>query len=223
MFGYIYVVDMYLGMDTTCDQRHDSKTTVKQLTKWKNLEISYVWTTSEVAVEVDFVTDGQLTSSCCRGPMTKFKILFSLTSSCFLSSLIYIPEEQSGPVIPPGTGLPFCHLAWLPGLWWRYSDPPPTWVWVELMLWPTVSRPIRLGFWLPLGAHDQIFLFSFFCQTIALPFILGHPLWWEDGSVICSAICQWSKSYRTHNHTLLSHLRLLGSLSIASYDLQGLQ
>jgi hypothetical protein len=40
----------------------------------------------------------------------------------------------------------------------------------------------------------------------------------EDGSVICSAICQWSDSRRTHNHTLLSHLRLLGSLCVASYD-----
>jgi hypothetical protein len=30
----------------------------------------------------------------------------------------------------------------------------------------------------------------------------------EDGCVICSAITQWSESSRTHNHTLLSHLRL---------------
>jgi hypothetical protein len=37
----------------------------------------------------------------------------------------------------------------------------------------------------------------------------------QDGSVICSVICQWSESQRTHNHTLLSHLRLLGSLSVA--------
>jgi hypothetical protein len=50
---------------------------------------------------------------------------------------------------------------------------------------------------------------------------LGRPLWGEDGSVICSAICQWSESRRTHNHTLLSHLRLLGSISAASYDSQG--
>jgi hypothetical protein len=37
-------------------------------------------------------------------------------------------------------------------------------------------------------------------------------------SAIYSAICQWTESRRTHNHTLLSHLRLLGSLSVASYD-----
>jgi hypothetical protein len=38
---------------------------------------------------------------------------------------IYIPQEQGGPVIPPGTGLPSCHLLWLSGLRWRYSNPPP--------------------------------------------------------------------------------------------------
>jgi hypothetical protein len=52
---------------------------------------------------------------------------------------------------------------------------------------------------------------------------VGRPLWREDGSVICSAICQWSESRRTQNSTLLSHLRLLGSLSVASYDSQGLR
>jgi hypothetical protein len=38
---------------------------------------------------------------------------------------IYIPQEQGGPVIPPGTGFPFCRLLRLAGLWWRYSNPPP--------------------------------------------------------------------------------------------------
>jgi hypothetical protein len=37
---------------------------------------------------------------------------------------------------------------------------------------------------------------------------------------MCSAICQWSQSRRTRNHALLS---LLGSLSVASYDSQGLR
>jgi hypothetical protein len=70
---------------------------------------------------------------------------------------------------------------------------------------------------------SQYVLFLFFCREITLLFFLGRPLWREDGSVICSTICQWSESWRTHNHTLLSRLRLLGSLSIASYDSQGLQ
>jgi hypothetical protein len=30
-------------------------------------------------------------------------------------SRIYIPQEQSGPVIPPGTGFPFCRLLRLAG------------------------------------------------------------------------------------------------------------
>jgi hypothetical protein len=40
-------------------------------------------------------------------------------------SRIYIPQEQGGPVIPSGTGFPFCRLLRLAGLWWRYSNPPP--------------------------------------------------------------------------------------------------
>jgi hypothetical protein len=86
-----------------------------------------------------------------------------------------------------------------------------------------VSRSIRLGVGHTFGANDQIFLFLFFCRTIALLFVLGHPLWREDGSVICSAICQWSESRKTHNHTLLSHPRLLGSLSVSFYDSQELR
>jgi hypothetical protein len=38
---------------------------------------------------------------------------------------IYIPQEQGGPVIPPGTGFPFCRLLRLAGLRWRYCNPPP--------------------------------------------------------------------------------------------------
>jgi hypothetical protein len=65
--------------------------------------------------------------------------------------------------------------------------------------------------------------FTFFFPLPENCFVLrlGRSLWREDGSGICSAICQWLESRRTHNHTLLSHLRLLGSLSVASYDSQG--
>jgi hypothetical protein len=35
---------------------------------------------------------------------------------------IYIPQEQGGAIIPPGTGLPFCRLLRLAGLQWRYSN-----------------------------------------------------------------------------------------------------
>jgi hypothetical protein len=65
--------------------------------------------------------------------------------------------------------------------------------------------------------------FTFSCRKIALLFVLGHPLWREHRSVIWSTICQCSELGRTHNHTLLSHVRLLGSLPVASYDSQGLR
>jgi hypothetical protein len=38
---------------------------------------------------------------------------------------IYIPQEQSGPVMTPGTGFPFRRLLRLAGLRWRYSNPLP--------------------------------------------------------------------------------------------------
>jgi hypothetical protein len=38
---------------------------------------------------------------------------------------IYIPQEQGGPVIPPGTGLPFRLLLRLAWLRWKYCNPPP--------------------------------------------------------------------------------------------------
>jgi hypothetical protein len=42
-------------------------------------------------------------------------------------SHIYMPQEQGGPVIKPGTGFPLCRLLRLAGLHWRYSNPPPIW------------------------------------------------------------------------------------------------
>jgi hypothetical protein len=35
---------------------------------------------------------------------------------------VYVPQEQGGPVIPPGTGFLFRRLLRLAGLWWRYSS-----------------------------------------------------------------------------------------------------
>jgi hypothetical protein len=37
------------------------------------------------------------------------------------------PQEQGGPVIPPGTGFPLRRLLRLVGLRWRSSNLPPTW------------------------------------------------------------------------------------------------
>jgi hypothetical protein len=38
---------------------------------------------------------------------------------------IYVPQEQGGQVIPPGTVFPFHRLLQFVGLLWRYSTPPP--------------------------------------------------------------------------------------------------
>jgi hypothetical protein len=75
----------------------------------------------------------------------------------------------------------------------------------------------------PLWGPWPDFTFSFLLSENCFSLLLGRPLWQEDGSAICSAVCQWSESRRTCNHTLLSPLRLLGSLSIASYDSQRLR
>jgi hypothetical protein len=45
--------------------------------------------------------------------------------------------------------------------------------WSEVDFGLTVSRPVRLGVRNHFGAHDQMFLFHSFCQTIALFFLWG--------------------------------------------------
>jgi hypothetical protein len=59
------------------------------------------------------------------------------------------------------------------------------------------------------GTCDQILLpvWRLLSESWGLVSV-GHPLWGEGGSTVCSAITQSSKSCRTRNHTLLSHLRL---------------
>jgi hypothetical protein len=51
--------------------------------------------------------------------------------------------------------------------------------------------------------------FNFLCLTITFSLLhVGRPLWREDESVICSAITRLLEQRRTHNHILLSQLRL---------------
>jgi hypothetical protein len=42
-------------------------------------------------------------------------------------SHIYIPQGTGWPSYTSGIGLPLCCLLRLAWLWWRYSNPPPTW------------------------------------------------------------------------------------------------
>jgi hypothetical protein len=82
------------------------------------------------------------------------------------------------------------------------------------MSWCYDRRSVGL---LVLGPMTRFYFFISFFRKIDLSFVFGRPLWREDWSVICSAICQWSESRRTHNHSLL------GSLSVTAYDSQGLR
>jgi hypothetical protein len=113
---------------------------------------------SSVAHDQIFITVGHLRSSCCGAPsLTRGRVCnllaqFAVTigpksrrthDHILLSHLrppppphqpggpgprIYIPQEQGGPVILPGTGFPFCRLVRLAELRWRYSNPLPHWL-----------------------------------------------------------------------------------------------
>jgi hypothetical protein len=124
---------------------------------------------------------------------------------------IYIPQEQGGPVIPPGTGLAFCHLLRLKG----YREGILSCLHMvsqkveSVILWLTVSQSILVS-----GHHiGPETNFSFTSMEIIFRhsgFVMGPPLWQEDGSVIYS--CCWaspavflrSESRGAHDHILLS-------------------
>jgi hypothetical protein len=100
----------------------------------------------------------------CRGTqnhtlLSQFLRLLQLGEPC---PLIYIPQEQGGPAIPPGTGNGQ----------------------VKVILRPTVSRPVRRGVRHPSGTRDQFFfhLGIFFRQLRVCYFVA--PSLREDGSVI---------------------------------------
>jgi hypothetical protein len=99
-----------------------------------------------------------------RGPLLYFTVSDSrLSQPVGPGPHIYIPQEQGGPFIPPGTGFPFHRLLRLAGLRWRYSTPPPHGIIktkLKLKLeshcdWRSVSKSWYRA---PSGAHDQIFI-----------------------------------------------------------------
>jgi hypothetical protein len=72
---------------------------------------------------------------------------------------IYIPQKQGGPVIPPGTGFPFCLFLRPAGTTVEVLDQPAHGVTpVKVVLRLTVSRPVCLGVRHPSGSREQYFL-----------------------------------------------------------------
>jgi hypothetical protein len=93
---------------------------------------------------------------------------------------------------PSGTAsncLFYCSVWSSPSNYWTCQSPQtPSFsgtVWFDL--WLTVSRSVRLGVGPSFGAHDQIFpclLWIWIC----LDSEVVHPLWRENGSIVCIAV-----------------------------------
>jgi hypothetical protein len=127
-----------------------------------------------------------------------------------------IPQEQGGPVIPPGTGFPFCHLLWLAGLRWEVFEPTSTWGSPQL---PSQSHIAADGQSVSksYGAHDQIFitvwqLGSCFCGTPSLT--RGRVVSFVYAAGSCQHSLSWVQvPWNSGPYFTVSDLRLPFSLS----------
>jgi hypothetical protein len=159
-----------------------------------------------------------------RGRVCSFQSLLGLASAVFLwpesrwahyhilvsqffrlpqpggpGSCIYFTQEQGSPVISPGIQVQ---------------------VQVQVILRPTVSRLVNFGVGPPSGAHEQILitfgsLQSLCCGTSSLTIRRACNL------LVQFAVTLRFKTRRTHDHILLSPLRLLDYLFVASQGYGG--
>jgi hypothetical protein len=108
---------------------------------------------------------------------------------------MYISQEQSGPVIPPGTGFPFSRVLRLAGLWWRYSNPPPR---GEIIDYFPSTYLVRHG---PHWKHRIQQLFSF-CVCIGCRekvFIEPLP---SNNHILCFHYSGFQALEGTHTHLI---------------------
>jgi hypothetical protein len=113
-------------------------------------------------------------------------------------SHIYIPQQQDGPVMPPGTGFPFVasydSLGNGGGILTRLHSGRLLMSWVELNL-SYGRRSVDQFVFVSgssLGPITRFYPYPFFSDNCFVVLPVGYPLRWEDGSVTYSAIVEWS-------------------------------
>jgi hypothetical protein len=122
-----------------------------------------------------------------------------------------VPLEQGGPVIPPDTGFPICHLLGLAGnlpsrslamtiSLFQHSAVTSQYfygshiriVGVGVLLAADSQSTSSSGYQASLWDSWPAFILLFFFRlTITWFFFLRRPLWWENGSVVYSGITHW--------------------------------